>query len=213
MIDESTIREITLRVLQDTQVPIGVSGRHVHLCRADFDALFGVGAELTFKKELMGGQFAAGESVALVGKNHRVIQNVRVLGPLREFTQVEISATDGFTLGISAPLRDSGDLKGSAAVTLIGPKGVIYLGEGMIVARRHIHLSPADARVRNVHDKEIVRVRVSGPRGGILDNVLIRVDPSFTTEMHIDTDEANGLGISTGADAVICKMPTGGLEG
>jgi len=165
------------------------------------DTLFGAGSQLTFHKELMGGQFAAAEAVTIVGKNPGEILKARVLGPLRTITQVEVSATDARALGISAPLRDSGDTGGSASITLIGPKGAVYLEEGCIVARRHIHMSPADAIAFGVKDKDIVNVSIDGPRGGLLSNVLVRVDASFTLEMHIDTDEANALGISPGTHA------------
>jgi len=162
------------------------------------DTLFGFGSQLTFHKELMGGQFAAAETVSIVGQNPNEILKARVLGPLRSATQVEISATDSRALGIVAPLRDSGDVAGSAGLTLIGSHGAIYLDEGGIIARRHIHMPPANAVQFGVKDKDIVNVQVSGPRGGVLSNVLIRVDPTFTLEMHIDTDEANAFGISPG---------------
>jgi len=160
------------------------------------DILFGAGGQLTFLKELMGGQFAAAETISIVGLNPAEILKARVLGPLRSATQVEISATDARNLGILAPLRDSGDIGGSASVTLIGPQGAVYLEEGCIVARRHIHMSPTDAARLGLKDKDIVNIHVGGPRGGTLSNTLIRVDPTFTLEMHIDTDEANALGIA-----------------
>jgi len=179
-------------------IPIGVSARHLHLCRKHMDILFGTGSQLTFYKELMGGQFAAAETITIVGRSPDTILKARVLGPLRDATQVEISATDARALGISAPLRDSGNVSGSAGITIVGPNGAIYLDEGCIVARRHIHMSPADAVQFNVNDKDIVNVCVGGQRGGTISNVLVRVDASFTLEMHIDTDEANALGITTG---------------
>jgi len=164
------------------------------------DILFGPGSQLNFHKELMGGQFAATETVTIVGQTQEVLK-ARVLGPLRGATQVEISATDARTLGISAPVRDSGHIGGSAGVTLIGPKGAVSLSEGCIVARRHIHMSPANATQYGVKDKDTIGVHIDGPRGGILSNTLVRVDQSFTLEMHIDTDEANALGITSGATA------------
>ena len=176
-------------------IPVGVSARHLHLCRTHMDTLFGPGRELTFAKELMGGQYAAAETVSIVGQSGTALK-ARVLGPLRAATQVEISQTDGRALGISAPMRDSGDIAGSAAITIIGPHGAVYLNEGCIVARRHIHMSPADAALYGVRDKDIVSVRICGPRGGVFSHVLVRVDASFTLEMHIDTDEANALGVA-----------------
>ena len=182
----------------DKKVKVGVSARHVHLSREDMDVLFGKGSELTPFKDLMGGQFAAKETVTIIGLKLRAIENVRVLGPLRKQTQVEVSATDCIRLGVKAPVRLSGDLAGSAPVIIIGPKGAVSLKEGCIVALRHIHMSPADAAAYGVKDKQVVRVQMGGARGGYLDNVPVRVDPSFTTEMHIDTDEANALGIHHG---------------
>ena len=184
----------------DKRVKVGVSSRHIHLSREDMDILFGKGSELTPQKDLMGGQFAAKETVTIIGLKLRAIENVRVLGPLRKQTQVEVSATDCIRLGVKAPVRLSGDLKGSAPITIIGPKGAVTIQEGCIVALRHIHMSPADAAAYGVKDKQVVRVQMGGERGGYLDNVPVRVDPSFTTEMHIDTDEANALGIHNGME-------------
>lgn len=187
----------------DKRVRVGVSARHIHLSRADMDILFGKGAELTPMKDLMGGQYAAKETVTIIGLKLRAIENVRILGPLRKQTQVEVSATDCIRLGVKAPVRLSGDLKGSAPITIIGPKGAVTIQEGCIVALRHIHMSPADAAAYGVKDKQVVRVQMGGERGGYLDNVPVRVDPSFTTEMHIDTDEANALGIHNGMELSI----------
>lgn len=179
----------------EDKIPVGISARHVHLCREDLETLFGKGYQLNKKKELMGGQFAAQECVTLIGTKLRAIENVRVLGPERSKSQVEISRTDAIKLGLTAPVRLSGDLAGSAPIALVGPKGVVYLKEGCIIAKRHIHMSPADAAKFGVKDKQVVKVRFESGRGGILEDVPIRVDDSFTLEMHIDTDEANGLGI------------------
>ena len=171
-------------------VPIGVSARHIHLTQEHVEALFGPGYQLTKKKELMGGQFASNEQCTIVGLKLRAIENVRILGPVRSKSQVEISATDARTLGIKAPVRQSGDTAGSAPIALVGPKGVIYLDEGCIVAARHIHMCPADAAAAGLKDNDFVSVRVGNERGVVLDQVKIRVDESFPTEMHIDTDEA-----------------------
>lgn len=179
----------------EDKIPVGISARHVHLCREDLETLFGKGYQLNKKKDLMGGQFAAHECVTLIGTKLRAIENVRVLGPERSKSQVEISRTDAIKLGLTAPVRLSGDLAGSAPIALVGPKGVVYLKEGCIIAKRHIHMSPADAAKFGVKDKQVVKVRFESGRGGILEDVPIRVDDSFTLEMHIDTDEANGLGI------------------
>lgn len=186
-------------------VPVGVSARHVHLSKEDLETLFGKGYELTKKKELMGGQYAAEECVTIVGLKLRAMENVRILGPLRKQSQVEISATDSVKLGIKAPIRESGDVKGSAPIALVGPKGVIYLKEGCIIAKRHIHMSPSDAKAAGVHNGEIVSVKAENERGTIFNHVTIRVDDSYTLEMHIDTDEANASNIKTGNMVRIIK--------
>lgn len=214
MVDERNIEQITRLVMEMLQgedkkegfmVPVGVSARHVHLTQADVETLFGSGYQLTKKKELMGGQFASNEQVTIVGTKLRAIENVRILGPVRKSSQVEISQTDAMKLGVRAPLRDSGDIKGSAPIAVVGPKGAIYLKEGCIVARRHIHMSTADAKAAGLKDKDVVSVSAVNARGTTFDEVLIRVDDSFTLEMHIDTDEANASNIKTG-DAVVINM-------
>ena len=179
-------------------VPIGVSARHIHLTQEDLEILYGPGYQLTKKKELMGGQFASNELVTIVGLKLRAIENVRILGPCRKKSQVEISATDALKLGVKAPVRESGDIAGSAPIALVGPKGALYLKEGCIVAARHIHMSPADAKAAGVHDGDYVSVKADNERGTIFNNVKIRVDESFTLEMHIDTDEANAAQSGTG---------------
>ena len=179
-------------------VPIGVSARHIHLTQEHVEALFGPGYQLTKKKDLMGGQFASNEKVTIVGLKLRAIENVRVLGPVRKNTQVEISATDAISLGVKAPIRESGNIAGSAPIAIIGPKGAVYLNEGCIVAKRHIHMAPKDAMAAGVHDGDIVSVKADNERGTIFNNVQIRVDDSFTLEMHIDTDEANAAQIKSG---------------
>ena len=179
-------------------VPVGVSARHVHLTQEDVETLFGEGYQLTEKKFLMGGQFASNETVTIVGLKLRAIENVRILGPVRSKSQVEVSATDAIRLGVKAAIRESGNIEGSAPIAVVGPKGVIYLNEGCIVAKRHIHMAPKDAMAAGVHDGDIVSVKADNERGTIFNNVQIRVDDSFTLEMHIDTDEANAAKIATG---------------
>lgn len=186
-------------------VPVGVSARHIHLTQSDVEALFGEGYQLTKKKDLMGGQYACNECVTIVGLKLRAIENVRILGPVRKASQVEISATDAIKLGVKAPIRESGDIKGSAPIALVGPKGVLYLKEGCIIAMRHIHMSPEDARLAGVVNGQEVSVKVDNERGTIYNHVKIRVDPSFTLEMHIDTDEANAAKISCGNTCTIIK--------
>ncbi len=206
--DEKTIELITklaLEAMQQQQaakkgylVPVGVSARHVHLTQEHVEALFGAGHTLHPKKELMGGQFAAEECVTIVGLKLRAIENVRVLGPCRKQSQVEVSATDALRLGVKAPIRESGKLAGSAPIAIVGPCGAVYLKEGCIIAMRHIHMSPADAQAAGVKDGDIVSVRADNERATVFDKVLIRVNESFTLEMHVDTDEANACKIRTG---------------
>lgn len=184
-------------------VPIGVSARHIHLTQEHVEALFGPGYHLTKKKDLMGGQFAANETVTIVGLKLRAIENVRILGPVRKASQVEVSATDAVKLGMKVPVRESGNIKGSAPIAIVGPKGALYLNEGCIVAMRHIHMSPKDALAAGVKDGDIVSVKADNERGTVFNQVKIRVDESFTLEMHIDTDEANAAGIASGNTVTI----------
>ena len=186
-------------------VPIGVSARHVHLTQEHVETLFGPGYQRTTQKDLTGGQWAANESVTIIGLKLRAIENVRVLGPVRSATQVEVSATDAIKLGMNVPVRMSGDIAGSAPIAIVGPKGAIYLKEGCIVAMRHIHMSPADAQAAGVKNGDIVSVKADNERGTIFNQVAIRVDDSFTLEMHIDTDEANAAKIATGNTVTIIK--------
>lgn len=186
-------------------VPVGVSARHIHLTQKDVETLFGEGYQLTKKKDLMGGQYACNECVTIIGLKLRAIENVRILGPVRKASQVEISATDAIKLGVKAPIRESGDIKGSAPIALVGPKGVLYLKEGCIIAMRHIHMSPEDARLAGVVNGQEVSVKVDNERGTIYNHVKIRVDPTFTLEMHIDTDEANAAKIACGNTCTIIK--------
>ena len=176
-------------------IPVGISNRHIHLSADDCEKLFGFDHGLTPKKELKQiGEFAAEETVTLVGRKG-VIQGVRVLGPLRQVTQIEISRTDGFSLGIMPPLRDSGDIDQSAGIVVVGPSGAITLKNGVICANRHIHMHTDDAIRFGVRDNDRIQVEVDGPRGCIFKNVLVRVRPSFCLEFHIDTDEANAVGL------------------
>lgn len=180
-------------------IPVGISARHLHVTKEHLTILFGEGAELHPIKELMGGQFAAKERVHVVGNQGRILENVRILGPLRSATQVEISKTDAMFLKVNAPLKDSGDIAGTAAIKLIGPKGEVTLEEGCIVAKRHVHMSNEDAKAYGLVDNQRIAVTFEGERKGTLENILVRVHPSFTLEMHIDTDEANAMDIGANA--------------
>ena len=186
-------------------VPVGVSARHVHLTQEHVEVLFGPGYQLTKKKELMGGQFASNEQVTIVGLKLRAIENVRILGPVRKASQVEVSATDALKLGIKAPIRESGDVAGSAPIALVGPQGALYLKEGCIVAMRHIHMSPKDALAAGVKNGDVVSVKADNERGTVFNHVKSRVDDSYTLEMHIDTDEANASKIAQGDTVTILK--------
>lgn len=182
----------------DDVIKIGVSARHVHLSQKDLYALFGEGYELHKKKELMGGQFAAEECVTIVSPGLRTIENVRVLGPLRKESQIEISRTDTFKLKVSPPVRPSGELKGSAPMAIVGPKGSIFLNECCIIANRHIHMPPHLADKYGVKDNDLVDVEVETNKPTRFYNVQVRVHESFTPEMHIDTDDANACALKTG---------------
>ncbi len=173
-------------------VLVETSARHVHLTAEHIEVLFGKGAALTHKKDLsQPGQFACEERVTLVGPK-KSIANVIILGPARPATQVEVSFTDARTLGVDAPVRESGDVAGSAGCKIVGPAGEVEIAEGVIVAKRHIHLTPADAEQFGVEDKQVVSVKIdSEGRSAIFGDVVCRVSPKFAAAMHIDTDEAN----------------------
>jgi len=211
---ENLVQKIVEEVLQqvlknqsspphDGKIPIGVSARHVHLAQAEVEQLFGENYQLTPKFELsQPGQFAAEETVVIAGPKGS-IERVRILGPARSLSQVEVSWTDAMKLGIKPPLRISGDIQGSSPVTLIGPKGSVVLNEGLIIAQAHIHMSPTDSARFNVVDGQSVQIKVEGIRPIILSNVAIRVSERYRLEMHIDTDEANAGLIQQGTLAEI----------
>lgn len=187
-------------------IPVGISARHIHLTREVFEQLYGKGSELTVYTELyQPGEFAAAEVVTLVGPRLRAIQDVRILGPFREYTQVELSRTDGVALGIDPPVRQSGDLKGSEPIVIVGPAGAVSLKEGAICANRHIHLNPDDAERLKVKNNDIVKVRTTGIRAITFENVQIRVSDKFLLQMHLDTDDANAAGIRCGDSAELIR--------
>lgn len=181
-------------------IPVGISNRHVHLSRTDMQVLFGTDRLTVFKDLSQPGQFACQERVLIAGPKG-AIGDVRVLGPFRDRTQVELAPSDCVRLGIKAPVRDSGDVSGSGAITLVGPAGTVILSEGAIIATRHIHMLPADAAVFDCHDGQRVSVQTEGPRGLIFKEVLVRVSDKFRLELHLDLDEANAAGLKNG-DAV-----------
>ena len=190
VVSTEIVRRITRMVVEELQkqqrlersTPIGVSNRHVHLDRADMDALFGPGSELT---------------VTIRGPKGE-LSRVRVLGPLRSQTQVEISIADGFTLGVKPPVRESGQLKDTPGIEIIGPCGSVKKDSGVIAALRHVHMTPEDAARFGVEDGQYIRTEIEGLRGAILCNVLVRVSDKYALEMHIDVEEANALGVKNG---------------
>lgn len=205
----AAVMNLLLEVLNDSkgsnEIPVGISNRHIHLSQADLDALFGAGYELTKMKDLsQPGQYACKETVTVVGPKG-AIEKVRILGPVRKATQIEVIAGDSFKLGVAGEVRMSGELAGTHGVTLVGPKGSVQTKEGLIVAQRHIHMTLADAARLGVKDGDIVDIKVTGPRGGILSNVAIRANDSSALECHIDTEEANGLGLTSKSTITIVK--------
>jgi putative phosphotransacetylase len=197
---ESVVREVmgTLGKVGDRKVPIGVSARHMHVCQEDLEQLFGVGHPLTKIRDLnQPGEFAAEETVTVVGPKRRFF-DVRILGPVRRRTQVELAYSDGIYLGLDLPHRLSGDIAGSAPIILVGPKGVRNLSEGAIRAKRHIHVNPQDAARLGVRNGQAVSVRTTGEMSLTFNNVVVREGEGLKLEMHVDTDEANAAGLRCG---------------
>ena len=199
--DDKIVAEIVSRVMaglgadtatgSNDTVLVGVSNRHIHLSTADLETLFGKGYELTPIKDLsQPGQFACEEKVTIVGAKASL--KASILGPVRPDTQVELSLTDARSIGVTAPIRESGDVAGSGACKIVGPKGEVELAQGVIAAKRHIHMTPADAEKYGIADKQIVSVKVeTNGRSLVFGDVIARVSPSYALAMHIDTDEAN----------------------
>jgi putative phosphotransacetylase len=194
MITETIYKEIKPKEESSPlfSIPVEVSHHHIHLTRDSLDILYGKEYELTKLRDLsQPGEFASNEQVGIVSANMKVIEKVRILGPLREYTQAELSITDGYFLGLDLPTRISGNIKGSPPIIFIGPKGVLTLSEGAIRAARHIHMTPEDAEHYGVKDEDRVKVEVSGEHGVIYKNVVIRVSSRSKLALHLDTDEAN----------------------
>ncbi len=191
----------------DNTIPVGISNRHIHLSRADLDTLFGAGYELTPIKDLsQPGQYACKEQLTIVGPSMRSIEGVRVLGPIRKQSQVEISMTDSYVLKVKPPVRESGSLAGSAPVTIIGPKGIVILKEGCIIANRHIHMSLEDGARFGVKDGDYITVDAfSGTKRTRWYDVQVRVSDQFRLEMHVDTDDANAVGFKNGSTVTVVK--------
>ncbi len=186
--------------MPENNVLINLSNRHVHMCREDVEILFGKGHQLTKMKDLLQpGQFACEETVTIKGPKGS-FEGVRILGPERKETQCEVMASDAFRLGLrELPCRESGQLDGSAAFEIVGPKGSVKKTQGLIIAKRHIHFDPASAERFGVKDKQVVKLHAGGDRGATFDNVICRVNPAYALECHLDFDEGNAVGIGNGA--------------
>jgi putative phosphotransacetylase len=206
-IDRSMVEQIVRQVAVDyfknekngsaPLLTVQTSSRHMHVCRADMDILFGPGAELTPDRPLFQeGNFAAKETVTIVGPRNRLISNLRILGPMRKQSQVELAFTDAIMLGIhDIPVRLSGDIAGTPGAILIGPKGVVELKEGVIRAAIHVHMNPAEAAYFGVSKGDRMHLRIGGPSGITFNNVHVRIDPASRLNVHMDTDEANACGL------------------
>lgn len=185
------------------QVPVGVSARHIHVTQEHLEILFGSGAQLHVMKDLsQPGQYAAEETVAVIGPKGK-FDKVRILGPVRKATQLEISRTDAFSIGVKPPVRESGNIAGTPGIKLVGPAGELDIEEGVIVAARHIHFHTSDAEKWGITDKQLLSVKLNTERPLIFTDVIARVSDSFKLDMHIDTDEANAAGAKTGDTAEI----------
>ena len=211
---EQEIKALVSRVVQSVKdganstgdIPVGISNRHIHLSREHVDVLFGKGYQLSKIKDLsQPGQFACKETLTIIGPSMKAIEGVRVLGPERKASQVEISRTDSYTLKVKPPVRESGDITCSSPITIIGPKGIVTLAEGCIIANRHIHMSEDEGKAFGVRDGEYVDVELCGERKSLFYDVQIRVHKDFRLEMHIDTDDANAAGVYNGFKAKLIK--------
>ncbi|MBT3602479.1 MAG: phosphate propanoyltransferase [Candidatus Latescibacteria bacterium] len=203
------VQEVVRRVRgqngSEIPIPVGVSARHAHVSQEALEILFGKGHELTVYRELyQPGAFAAEELISVVGPRLRAIERVRILGPCRDYDQVELARTDAIYIGVDPPMRDSGDLEGASQVTFIGPNGTVTVN-GAIRAARHIHLRPSDVAEMGLTDQESIRVRVGGEKGLIYENVHLKIDASYLPEIHLDTDDANAADLTCGNTAYILK--------
>ena len=191
------------------KIPVGISGRHAHLSQEHLEILFGKGYKLTPMKDLsQPGQYAAEEKIDVKSPQGKTLEGVRILGPVRPASQVEISRSDALRCKFEAPVRSSGDVKGSGKAILTGPKGSVELHEGVIIADRHIHFSIAEAEMFGVKDRETVSLRVGGIKAGILDNVLCRVHQNFRLDCHLDTDDGSAFMLNTGDNVELIKAYT-----
>ncbi len=196
---QTIVREVIDDMLPpfgDRTVPIGISARHMHVTPEHLEILFGPGAKLTKMRDLtQPGEFAANETVAVMGPNRRIFGKVRILGPTRDISQVELAFTDGVYLGMDLPHRISGDIKDTAPITVIGPEGVLRLPEGAIRAMRHVHMNPEDAAQFGLKEGDRINVRTHGPASITFNDVVVRIKEGLIRQMHVDTDEANAGGL------------------
>jgi putative phosphotransacetylase len=177
-------------------IPLGVSNRHMHISEKTLRQIFGPGASLEAYRDLFQpGEFASNQTVTIVGPKMRAIQSVRILGPLRKYDQVEMSLTDAIGIGISPPIRNSGDLKGASPLTIVGPAGSVFIPECAIIANRHAHMPSKDAEKFGVRDGDFIKVRIGGEKGTLFENVLVRVNDAWNLQLHLDTDDANAANV------------------
>ena len=209
---EGVVRQLVMERLAawtrpgEPALAVHASARHMHVSRGDLDQLFGPGYELTVDRPLyQEGNFAARETVTLIGPRSRLISNLRILGPLRSRTQVELAFTDAVSLGLEVPIRLSGDLDGTPGAVLMGPRGIVELKEGVIRAAMHVHMSPGDAAHYGVRHGDEMRLRVGGEAGLTFDRVRVRVGKDFRLDVHMDTDEANACGLHLTKDIELFK--------
>ncbi|WP_372712537.1 phosphate propanoyltransferase [Ilyobacter sp.] len=201
---ELILKDVLSDLISD-EVVVGVSNRHVHISQEDLEKIFGAGYKLTKMKDLrQPGHYAANETVTIIGPKGKM-DKIRILGPVRKETQVEISMSDAFKLGIKAPVKESGKLDGTPGLTIVGPKGTLEKEKGVIVAGRHIHMPKFIADIKGYKDGDMVTVETSGERKALLQNVLIRVGSNVVKEIHLDMDEANASGASNGAFVKIIR--------
>lgn len=202
--EETLVREVVKRIMEIQAqgekifIPVGISNHHVHLCQADVEKLFGQGYQLKVWRELsQPGYYAAEETVVLVGPKG-VLAEVRVLGPPRKNTQVELLIGDGYRLGLELPVRESGSTEASPCLTIVGPKGAVTMCHGVMAAARHIHMNSCDAQGWRIHEGELVRVRTTGERSVVFNNVRVRIGDRYITELHLDIEEANAANLRAG---------------
>lgn len=212
---EAIVREVVLKHLgscsgigRPSRLIVNASARHMHVSQADLDVLFGPGHQLKPLRPLhQQGTFAAEETVVLIGPRGRVISNLRVLGPLRSASQIELAFTDAIMLGIdNLPLRLSGDIEGTPGALVMGPQGIVELKKGLIRAAMHVHMSPADAEFYGVRHRDVMKLRIGDGTGVTFNQVHVRVDPTFRLEVHLDTDEANACGLHLAKEIELIKQ-------